>query len=58
MGKPYVHGTLKESRPVVHFKEATPPVVLCVNLGLTGGEFEANLASMGWREGTDYFQFA
>jgi len=40
IGKPYHHSTLKESRPVVHFREAAAPLLLCVNLGLTGGKFE------------------
>lgn len=43
--------------PVVHWKSAKPPLLLCVSLDRTDGEFEANLASLNLREGIDYFQF-
>jgi hypothetical protein len=40
--------------PVVHYTQAQPPFVLCVCLDRTNGAFEANLASLGLREGADY----
>jgi len=43
--------------PIVHFREAQPPFVLCVALGRTGGAFEANVTSLGLREGLDYYHF-
>ncbi|XP_019615016.1 PREDICTED: UDP-GlcNAc:betaGal beta-1,3-N-acetylglucosaminyltransferase-like protein 1 isoform X1 [Branchiostoma belcheri] len=57
--------TYEESRelpkprvPIIHFKEASPPFVICVKLDLTGGQFEKNLASLNLREGVDYFLFS
>ena len=43
--------------PVVHFRDAAPPFVLCVALDRTNGGFEANLASLGLREGKDFLHF-
>ena len=43
--------------PVVHFRDAAPPIVCCVAMGRTAGAFEANVASLGLREGRDYFHF-
>lgn len=43
--------------PIIHFSEATPPFVTCVALDRTDGAFEANLASLGLREGEDYYLF-
>ena len=43
--------------PVIHFKAARPPFITCVALDRTGGAFEANLASLGLREGVDYYHF-
>jgi len=51
----YHHSTLKESRPVIHFTQVKPPFIVCVNLGLTQGEFEKNLKSMNFIEGFHYF---
>lgn len=44
--------------PVVHFSTAVPPLLLCVKGGLTGGAFEANLASLALVEGRDYLHFS
>jgi len=53
------------SVPVVHFRRAVPPVLLCVKaMGLAGdpeqdGSFEANLASHSeWTEGADFLHFS
>lgn len=43
--------------PVVHFLDASRPFVTCVALDRTGGAFEANLASLGLREGIDFYHF-
>ncbi|CAH1273716.1 B3GNTL1 [Branchiostoma lanceolatum] len=43
--------------PIIHFREASPPFIICVKLDLTGGEFEKNLASLNLQEGVDYFLF-
>src|SRR5690242_7918957 len=44
--------------PIIHFREAVPPVIICVALDRTGGELEKNLASMNWKEGQDYWHFS
>eukprot|EP00741_Cyanophora_paradoxa_P004402 tig00000802_g4273.t1 len=56
--QPYWDAAERRHIPIVHFSAARPPVVTCVKGGLTGGAFEANLASMGWRPGVDFFCFA
>ncbi|XP_071429971.1 queuosine-tRNA galactosyltransferase isoform X3 [Pithys albifrons albifrons] len=43
--------------PVCHFRDAAPPLVLCVKLDLTGGVFETNLDMLNLKEGTDYYHF-
>lgn len=44
--------------PVLHFTEAKPPLLICVKLDLTAGEFEKNLSSLNLIEGTDYVLFS
>ncbi|XP_078612153.1 queuosine-tRNA galactosyltransferase-like [Branchiostoma floridae x Branchiostoma japonicum] len=44
--------------PIIHFRDASPPFIICVKLDLTGGEFEKNLASLNLQEGVDYFLFS
>ena len=47
--------------PVIHWREARPPLVLCVALGRTNGEFEANVRELadtkGLREGIHFWHF-
>ncbi|XP_041077191.1 UDP-GlcNAc:betaGal beta-1,3-N-acetylglucosaminyltransferase-like protein 1 isoform X2 [Polyodon spathula] len=47
----------KPKIPVKHFKEATPPYIICVKLDMTGGGLEENLCSLNLKEGQDYFHF-
>lgn len=47
-------GTFVFGKPVVHFSKLKAPVVLCVAMD-RGGDFEANVASLGLRGGEDYF---
>ncbi|XP_075034291.1 queuosine-tRNA galactosyltransferase isoform X2 [Mixophyes fleayi] len=47
----------KPKIPVLHFKDAKPPFVICVKLDLTGGGFEDNLRSLNLKEGEDYYHF-
>lgn len=47
-------GTVLHGRPVVHFKQLTPPIACCVALDRAGGQFEANLLSLNLRPGQDY----
>jgi len=43
--------------PVVHFSQAKPPIVICVAMGRSGGALERNIASLGLKEGIDYWHF-
>lgn len=44
--------------PIIHFSKAQPPLVICVKLDLTKGEFENNLKSLNLKEGVDYVFFS
>ncbi|XP_032175590.1 UDP-GlcNAc:betaGal beta-1,3-N-acetylglucosaminyltransferase-like protein 1 isoform X9 [Mustela erminea] len=44
--------------PILHFRAARPPFVICVKLDLTGGAFEDNLRSLHLREGQDFLHFS
>jgi len=44
--------------PIIHFRDASPPFVICVKINLTKGEFEQNLASLNLKEGKDYILFS
>nr|XP_008102515.1 PREDICTED: UDP-GlcNAc:betaGal beta-1,3-N-acetylglucosaminyltransferase-like protein 1 isoform X4 [Anolis carolinensis] len=43
--------------PVLHFRDASPPFIICVKLDLTGGQFEENLNLLELKEGVDYYHF-
>lgn len=43
---------------VIHFSEAKPPLLICMKLDLTKGEFEKNLNSLNLIEGIDYILFS
>nr|XP_060620512.1 UDP-GlcNAc:betaGal beta-1,3-N-acetylglucosaminyltransferase-like protein 1 isoform X3 [Anolis sagrei ordinatus] len=43
--------------PVLHFRDASPPFIICVKLDLTGGQFEENLKLLELKEGMDYYHF-
>ncbi|XP_037808922.1 UDP-GlcNAc:betaGal beta-1,3-N-acetylglucosaminyltransferase-like protein 1 [Lucilia sericata] len=45
------------SIPIVHFSVVEPPVVICMKLDLTNGDFEMNLQSLQFEEGKDYILF-
>ncbi|XP_010352683.1 UDP-GlcNAc:betaGal beta-1,3-N-acetylglucosaminyltransferase-like protein 1 isoform X2 [Rhinopithecus roxellana] len=44
--------------PILHFRAAQPPFVICVKLDLTGGAFEDNLRSLHLQEGQDFLHFS
>ncbi|XP_037349271.2 UDP-GlcNAc:betaGal beta-1,3-N-acetylglucosaminyltransferase-like protein 1 isoform X1 [Talpa occidentalis] len=44
--------------PILHFRAARPPFVICVKLDLTGGAFEDNLQSLQLQEGRDFIHFS
>ncbi|XP_029422596.1 UDP-GlcNAc:betaGal beta-1,3-N-acetylglucosaminyltransferase-like protein 1 isoform X5 [Nannospalax galili] len=48
----------KPQVPILHFRAAQPPFVICVKLDLTGGEFEDNLKSLHLQEGRDFIHFS
>ncbi|XP_053156478.1 UDP-GlcNAc:betaGal beta-1,3-N-acetylglucosaminyltransferase-like protein 1 isoform X2 [Hemicordylus capensis] len=43
--------------PILHFRDASPPFIICVKLDLTGGQFEENLNLLKLKEGVDYYHF-
>lgn len=43
--------------PIIHFRDAIAPFIICVKLDLTDNNFENNLASLNLTEGIDYFHF-
>lgn len=47
----------KPKVPVLHYKEASAPFIICVKLDMTGGVFEENLTSLQMEEGKDYYHF-
>lgn len=47
----------KPKIPVLHYKEASAPFIICVKLDMTGGVFEDNLNSLQLKEGKDYYHF-
>ncbi|ESN99606.1 hypothetical protein HELRODRAFT_84103 [Helobdella robusta] len=55
----YEHSTEipKPKVPIIHFTEAQPPIIICVKLDLTDGEFEKNLELLHLQEGVDYIHF-
>lgn len=48
----------KPKVPILHFRAAQSPFVICVKLDLTGGEFEDNLKSLHLQEGRDFVHFS
>lgn len=60
VGQTYHDVSSKRNIPIAHYSDVRPPVAICVavNRSLAGrelGEVEANIASMGWEEGIDYW---
>uniref|UniRef100_A0A8C5Q9T1 UDP-GlcNAc:betaGal beta-1,3-N-acetylglucosaminyltransferase like 1 n=1 Tax=Leptobrachium leishanense TaxID=445787 RepID=A0A8C5Q9T1_9ANUR len=47
----------KPKIPIVHFRDAKPPFIICIKLDLTGGGFEENLKSLNLKEGEDFYHF-
>ncbi|XP_066517563.1 queuosine-tRNA galactosyltransferase [Hoplias malabaricus] len=47
----------KPKIPVLHFKDASPPFVVCVKLDMTGGVLEEILISLKLKEGEDFYHF-
>lgn len=47
----------KPKIPVLHYKNASAPFIICVKLDMTGGDLEENLNSLQLKEGIDYYHF-
>ncbi|XP_071360771.1 queuosine-tRNA galactosyltransferase isoform X5 [Trachinotus anak] len=47
----------KPKIPILHYKDASAPFIICVKLDMTGGVLEENLNSLQLKEGTDYYHF-
>ncbi|KAM8878359.1 queuosine-tRNA galactosyltransferase isoform 2-T2 [Spinachia spinachia] len=47
----------KPKIPVLHYKDAAAPFIICVKLDMTGGVLEENLNSLLLKEGTDFYHF-
>ncbi|KAI9586665.1 UDP-GlcNAc:betaGal beta-1,3-N-acetylglucosaminyltransferase-like protein 1 [Glossina fuscipes] len=45
------------SIPIIHFTQVKPPLIICMKLDLTNGDFERNLKSLQLIEGQDYILF-
>ncbi|XP_017313051.1 UDP-GlcNAc:betaGal beta-1,3-N-acetylglucosaminyltransferase-like protein 1 isoform X1 [Ictalurus punctatus] len=43
--------------PVLHYRDSSPPFIVCVKLDMTGGVLEETLLSLGLKEGVDYYHF-
>ncbi|XP_062976477.1 UDP-GlcNAc:betaGal beta-1,3-N-acetylglucosaminyltransferase-like protein 1 [Elgaria multicarinata webbii] len=57
----YTHEESKENPkpriPILHFRDASPPFIICMKLDLTGGQFEENLNLLNLKESVDYYHF-
>ncbi|XP_055683956.1 UDP-GlcNAc:betaGal beta-1,3-N-acetylglucosaminyltransferase-like protein 1 [Lutzomyia longipalpis] len=63
IGHPYqpydpVTRTSGQEIPVIDFRQAQPPIVVCMKMDLTDGAFEENINSLNLTEGTDYILFS
>ncbi|XP_072513321.1 queuosine-tRNA galactosyltransferase isoform X2 [Salminus brasiliensis] len=47
----------KPKIPVLHYKDASPPFIVCVKLDMTAGVLEETLASLRLKEGEDFYHF-
>ncbi|XP_041839996.1 UDP-GlcNAc:betaGal beta-1,3-N-acetylglucosaminyltransferase-like protein 1 isoform X2 [Melanotaenia boesemani] len=47
----------KPKVPILHYKDASGPFIICVKLDMTGGVLEENLNSLQLKEGKDYYHF-
>jgi len=43
--------------PIIHYREAKPPIIICVALDRSNGVLEKNIASLHIEEGVDYYHF-
>jgi len=57
IGTKYVNSKTHHQIPITHFTQAKPPLVICVALDRTNGEFESNVKAMNLVEGVDYWHF-
>ncbi|XP_077057509.1 queuosine-tRNA galactosyltransferase isoform X2 [Siphateles boraxobius] len=48
----------KPKIPILHFRKASPPFIVCVKLDMTHGVLEENLLSLQLKEGIHYYHFS
>ncbi|CAM4446138.1 unnamed protein product [Leuciscus chuanchicus] len=48
----------KPKIPILHFRKASPPFIVCVKLDMTHGVLEENLLSLQLKEGVHYYHFS
>ena len=53
----YIHMPTQRRVPVIHWRHARAPILICVKRGFGEGDVEANVKSLGLREGIDYAFF-
>ncbi|XP_076272113.1 queuosine-tRNA galactosyltransferase-like [Rhynchophorus ferrugineus] len=63
IGKKYTPFDATERRfgqevDIIHFRDATPPFVICIKIDMTEGAFEDNLKTLNLKEGVDYVMFS
>ncbi|KAF2897810.1 hypothetical protein ILUMI_08366 [Ignelater luminosus] len=63
IGRDYMPYSVKTRKvecsiPIVHFKDAKPPFIICVKMDMTDGAFESNLQSLDLQEDRDYILFS
>ena len=51
IGTVYHNAAAHTSRKIIHFREATLPLICCVAMDRTEGKLEANVKSLGGIEG-------
>lgn len=54
---PHLRKEVSAPVPIISYKEARPPLIICMKLNLTNGDFEENLNSLNLVEGMDYILF-
>ena len=57
VGRTYFIQGIRKHVPVIHYTEATPPLLICVGSKRFGGDLEANIAFLNLKEGVDYYHF-
>ena len=57
IGCVYYCSVTKKHIDVIDYRRTSCPFIVCVGSKRYSGALESNIASLGFREGTDYFHF-